>query len=113
MEKPGRWGVPPPLGVTWVISAALIGGRQIHKGDAPATEITQSQDGVLYTPEKMPRLEIVKEGWRKIVNSHDEVYWVLDETASTDRDGSSQWDFLPPEMQELILKEKRNAGNPG
>ena len=54
-------------------------------------------------PEKKPRPEIVKEGWRKIVNYHDEVNWVPDDTTSANPDGSSHWDFLPPEMKELIL----------
>ena len=48
-ENRGDGGVPPPVGVTWEISVAPIGGRQIHKGGAPATEITQFQDGKLYT----------------------------------------------------------------
>ena len=56
----------------------------------------------------VPQSEVVKEGWRKILTDHGEVYWKPDHTPDLTpvRDGSSQWDFLPPEMQELILKEK-------
>ena len=41
------------------------------------------------------------------MKSHNEVYWVPEDTASPDQDTSvSYWDFLPPEMQEIILHQK-------
>ena len=65
--------------------------------------VMESPDGRALT--KVPRLDVVKEGWRENV-SYDGVHWTPHDS-SPDQDGSvSHWDFLPPEMQELILKEK-------